>query len=141
MMNTSATTNVTADELIKKMTIAAVEVYILGAEADESEVGAFKEAIPLIEKAWELKDGQAADALTLIERQHEAVENASASDMESVLDEKLLLDTPSGNEIIAVLYALIETTVRLDRREDREKIAGLISYLKDFWDLAEHIAF
>jgi hypothetical protein len=36
---------------------------------------------------------------------------------------------------------LIETIVRLDRREDREKIAGLISYLKDFWNLAEHIAF
>lgn len=142
-MNTMTMTAISADELIKKMTIAAVEVYIIGGEADESEVGAFKEAIPLIEKAWELTDGQADEALALIKKQHEAVENASenSEDMESVLDEKLLLDTPIGGEILAVLWALTETAVRLDRREDREKIAGLISYLKDYWDLAEHISF
>jgi hypothetical protein len=107
MKTATTAATVTADELIKKMTIAAVEVYILGAEAGEGEVGAFKEAIPLIEQAWELTDGQAAEALALIVKQHEAVQAADQSgekDLESVLDEKLLLDTPSGNEILAVLW-------------------------------------
>jgi hypothetical protein len=137
-------TSVTADELISKMTIAAVEVYILGGEADDSEVGAFKNAIPLIEKAWELTDRQSDEALALIGKQHEAVQAAdkdSERDIESVLDEKLLLDTPSGYEILAVIWGLIETAVRIDQREDREKIAYLINYLRDYWDLAEHIRF
>ena len=139
----TATTIVSADELVKKMTIAAVEVYILGAEAGENEVCVFKNSIPLIKKAWELTDGQAAEALALIEKQYEAVRNADkdGGELESVLDEKLLLDTPSGKEILAVLWALIETAVRLDQREDRQMIADLIGYLKDFWNLEEHIAF
>ena len=142
-MSTKTMTSVTADELISKMTIAAVEVYIIGGEADEGEVGAFKDAIPLIEKAWSLTDGQAAEAIALIEKQHEAVRAADkdSADIESVLDAKLLLDTPSGYEILAVIWGLIETAVRLDQREEREKIADLINYLRDFWDLAEHISF
>ena len=144
-MNTTTTTatTVTADELIHKLTIAAVEIYILGAEAGEGEVCLFKEAIPLIEYAWELSDEQAAEAIELIEKQYEAVRAAdqSGADMNSVLDEKFLLDTPCDHEILAVIWGLIETAVRLDRLEDREIIAGLISYLKDFWDFTEHIGF
>ena len=144
-MNTTTTTatTITADELIHKLTIAAVEIYILGAEAGEGEVCLFKEAIPLIECAWELSDEQAAEAIALIEKQREAVHAAdqSGEDMNSVIDEKLLLDTPCGGEIIAILDALVETIVRIDWRDGRETIARLISYLKDFWDLAEHIAF
>lgn len=138
---TTKTAIVSADELVKKMTIAAVEIYILGAEAGENEVCVFKGSIPLIEKAWELTDGQSAEALALIEKQRAAAENATVDSMESVLDEKLLLDTPSGKEILAVLWALIETAVRLDKREDRQMIVDLIGYLKDFWNLEEHIAF
>jgi hypothetical protein len=141
METTKTMTTVTPDELIQKLAIAAVEIYILCGESGSDEVEAFKEAIPLIECAWELSDEQAAEAVALIERQFEAVEKAPADDMESVFDEKLLLNTTSGGEILAVLWGLIETAIRLERREDREKIVHLIDYLKDFWDLAEHIAF
>ena len=133
---TAITASITVDELIKKMTIAAIEVYILGAELDESEVNTFMDAIPLIEKAWELTDNQAGEALILFDILHETVSQADASKMESALDEKFLMDTRSGDEMHSVLNALNETAEKLDGVEEREKLATLIRYLKDFWNLA-----
>ena len=131
-----------AAELIKKLTIAAVEVYILGGDGEQAdaEAGLFKDSIPLIAQAWGLENGEAGEALAAIERQYEAVRDADPDEeIETAVDEKLLLKDPDGPEIISLLWALIDTGERLDRRKDREKIVDLTHYMKDFWDLEELI--
>lgn len=131
-----------AAELIERLTIAAVELYSLGCEENGDEVGIFKEAIPLVAKAWELPDECAESALVTIGRQLEAIQNADADGrFELVMDEDSLLQTLGGAEILEALWALIQTTTRLDEREDREHLTGLIRYLTDFWNLADHISY
>ena len=118
------TSSVTAEELIEKMAVAAVEIDDM--TADSGEVRLFKDAIPLIAEAWGLTEGQAEAA-------------TEAPDCEP--DDKALSGQADANTVMNMLWALTETSVRLERRESREHIAALIGYLMDFWSLEEHLTF
>jgi hypothetical protein len=115
---------------------------MLGADEDDSDAGAIKDAILLIEKAWGLTGGQAEHAIALIAGQFKLINQKIKTDetiFKIVLDRKLLINYPSSAETLAVLRTLLETIVRLDLQDDREKIVSLMDFLSGFWNIDERV--
>ena len=120
-----------AETLIKNMVIAATEAFSLGAEANSSEIGIFRTAIPIIARAWGvLMSGEALQSLD------DAIKSITEN---PELDVKVLgkevLGPIEPETINSVTWALVLTLGKLDVREDREAIITLMSYMKDFWNI------
>lgn len=127
-------------ELLDWLTVSAVRLYYLGVRGDSDEPEVFTKAMPLIAAAWGLEDGEAEAALDTVARQREA---ALLSDQDDTAEFILHVDAgkmeqnPSTKEIFSVLLTLTDTMVWLPEQDDRQAIAKLIYYLKDFWAIGD----
>jgi len=122
--------------LIAKLSIAAVELFSLGAEDDSGEIIIIRDIIPLIAKVWALPDETATKAVAYIEQNLAAGNNTDGGRPKV----SVLLGEHSGDEMVSLIWSLLETLVRVDSLYDRELIAEMITYIKDFWDIEGRIA-
>ncbi|MDL2274302.1 hypothetical protein LJC34_07175 [Oscillospiraceae bacterium OttesenSCG-928-G22] len=127
-------------ELLDWLAVSAVRLYYLGVRGDSDEPEVFIKAMPLIAAVWSLEDGEVEAALDTVARQREAAllsDRDESAEFVLQVDAEKMEHNPSGKEIISVLLTLTDTMVWLAEQDDRQAIAKLIYYLKDFWAVGE----
>ena len=130
-------TRLTPDEvnrLLERMVIAPVEVFWLGAEYNSDEIGLFKKAIWVIAHAWDVDSKKVYAILEKLHLNIMSVEAKPDVEIADVCGEEVLgpREPATVNE---VTWGLILTLGQLDRKEEKDVIIELLSYMRDFWNL------
>lgn len=121
---------VVPQDLVGHIAALAIENYALGTfELDENDV--FRAAIEPIAKVWVL-DALCVES-TLGEIQN-ACEMLNRDD-----DEPTDFKDFSGSLMLRILATLTDTIVYLDELSDRQAIANLVYFLKDYWAIEDNI--
>jgi len=126
---------VSPEDMLNFLTAGAVELYALGVTEDICQPDVFRNAMHPLALAWNVEDEQTEHALAAVTEQCKAI-----AEDEDYDPEKSAFKEPSHKKILAIFATLTDTIVWLDSREDRLRIAELIYFLKDFWDIEGSLA-
>lgn len=130
-----------ANKLVEKLTLEAVTLFYLGGDPDEPEVSKLESAIRLIAEAWELSQETIDKSQETIATEREITRKVIQGEKaESVVSQDKILHGNSGLEIMSVLWALFETSVKLDTQEKREEILENAHFIADYLGLEEWIS-
>jgi len=123
---------ISLEEMLDYLTEGAIELYALGFIEDLSQPDVFRNAMQPLAIVWGDEDGLVEKAMATVHEKCIALGDSGIS----AVDSKVF-----GRErILAIFITLTDTIVWLDSREDRLRIAELIYFLKDFWDIEGSLA-
>lgn len=129
-----------ATELVEKLTLEAVNLFYLGGKPDDPEVSKLEATITLVAEAWGLPQESVDKNKNIIETEREVTRReAQGEPTQGVIPKEDLLQTDGSNEILAVLWGLFETAVRLDTQEKRELVLQSAQYMAEYLGLEEWI--
>ena len=125
-------------ELMVWLTAGAIELYALGAEAEDKGPEIFINAMRPVAEAWSLVDGELEEAQAKVAAQREAtLKHQEGEEYPLMMDEIWLFRDVQGKEIVSVIGTLIDTMVWLPEKDDRDAVASLIYFLKGYWAIGE----
>ena len=104
---------------------------------DLGDGGLHDDAVRLIAKAWGLPATDLETSLAALREERECA--AAAAETEGGEQPDLAFDLPAPHQLIATLWGLFGTAVRLERYEDRVKILDMAIYLMDCLGLDDAI--
>jgi len=125
-------------EMLMWLTAGAIELYALGAEPGDTGPEIFINAMRPVALTGYLEDGELEEALGRVAAQREAtLKHKEGEEYPLMMDERWLFRDIQGKEIVSIIGTLIETMVSLPEKDDREAVASLIYFLKDYWAIGE----
>lgn len=124
-----------ATELLEKLGLIAAEVFAIGIEEDDDEIKAFKDVIGIAGRARELPGETADKVLADTASLMEAIRNTEPGKEQELITAtgKWARERDKDAEK-QIIQALTETAELVTQPDERKRIDGLISYLKDYFD-------
>ena len=119
---------VSPEEMLSFLVEGAVELYFLGVTEEINQPDVFRNAMRPLAVAWCVEEELVKKALAVVTEKCKAID-------ESENTEETSSKVPGNKRILAIFATLTDTIVWLERREDRLRIAELLYFLKDFWDI------
>ncbi len=120
-----------AEELVNKLTLETVNIFYLNGNPDDPEVSKLEATIALVAEAWNLPQSVIEKSRDTIAAEREVTLRLKTGEqVEGVVPKEEILSSDSGNEIMAVLWTLFETAVRLDTQDKRKQTLQSAHFLK-----------
>ncbi|OCN00897.1 hypothetical protein A7X67_00110 [Clostridium sp. W14A] len=124
-------------ELIEKLTLETANILYLAGQPEDSVVGRLESVIELVGEAWGLPDA-VNKSKEILAAEREAVRTEAMANP-LLPREKILQCDDDGDSIMAILWALFDTSTRLEAQEKRECVLKTAHFMADYLGLEEWI--
>lgn len=129
-----------ANQLVEKLTLEVANLFCLNGEPDDPEVSRLESTIAIVAEAWDLPQEAIDKSKETIAAEREATRRIMRGEQaQGAIPKEEYLQSDGGDEIMAVLWALFETAVRLDTQEKREQVLQTAQFLAEYLGLEEWI--
>ena len=125
------------EKLLRQITAEAINALALGGADMIGDVAPLEAGVGLIAKAWNLPQESLQASTDLIQKEKDLVRSGSS---EAALPDSEMLEPYDGKMIVALLWDLFETAVKLEETQDRMAIYDLALLVAESLNLDSWIA-
>jgi hypothetical protein len=126
-----------ATQLIEGLTSMAVEIFYINGEPDDPEISDLESTIELVAEAQSLPSEVLEKSRRAIAAEREATRREKDGEEVAPAPRENQEEKNEGSDIMAAIWELFDTAVRLDSQEKREQIFNSAQYIADFRGLEE----
>ncbi len=131
------TDSMKATQLIEGLTSMAVEIFYINGEPDDPEISDLESTIELVAEAQSLPSEVLEKSRRAIAAEREATRREKDGEEVAPAPRENQEEKNEGSDIMAAIWELFDTAVRLDSQEKREQIFNSAQYIADFRGLEE----
>lgn len=134
------TDSLKATQLIEGLTSMAVDIFYINGEPDDPEAIDLESTIELVAEAQSLPGEVLEKSRKAIAAEREAISREKNGEEAVPVPQENRKEKNVGSDIMAMIWELFDTAVRLDSQDKREQIFNSAQYIADFWGLEEQFS-